>query len=105
MKAAGMLFLSRGGVRLTKDGKGEPTLTLMCLDRIANHQVEPWAIFWKGHAAAEFWRANEQKLQPGTAINVTVENMRSHAVGRSIEITARVVSCALVTPAQGAEHG
>ena len=95
MKAAGMLFLSRGGVRLTKDSKGEPTLTLMCLDRIANHQVEPWAIFWKGEAAAEFWRANEQKLQPGTPMNVVVENMRSHAVGQSIEITARVVSCAL----------
>lgn len=90
-----MVFLSRGGVRLTKDSEGEPTLTLMCLDRIANHQVEPWALFWKGQAAAEFWRAHEHKLQPGTPLNVTVENMRSHTAGRTVEITARVVSCQL----------
>ena len=99
MKATGMVFLSRGGVRLTKDSKGEPTVTLMCLDRIANHQVEPWALFWKGQEAADFWWANEQALQPGTPLSVTVENMRSHTAGRTVEITARVLSCQLAQPA------
>jgi hypothetical protein len=96
MKATGMVFLSRGGARLTKDSKGEPTLTLMCLDRIANHKVEPWALFWNGAEATEFWHINEHRLQPGTPLNVVVENMRSHAAGRSIEITAHVVSLTLV---------
>ena len=90
-----MLFLSRGGVRLTKDSKGEPTLTLMCLDRIANYQVEPWALHWKGQAAADFWRTHEQQLQPGCPLQVVTENHRAHAAGRTIEITARVLSCSL----------
>lgn len=90
-----MVFLSRGGARLNKDSKGEPTVTLMCLDRIANHQVEPWVLFWKGQDAADFWQHNATKLQPGTPLNVTVENMRSHTAGRTVEITARVIGCEL----------
>jgi hypothetical protein len=97
-----MLFLSRTPPSMSKDTKGEPTVTLMCLDRIANHQVEPWALFWKGQEAADFWRANEQALQPGTPLSVTVENMRSHTAGRTVEITARVVSCQLAPPAHKA---
>ena len=90
MAATGMLFLSRGGVRLTRDGKGEPTLTLQCVDRIANYQVEPWALFWKGQAAADFYATHGDKLTPGTPFVATVENLRSHTAGRTVEITARV---------------
>lgn len=98
MKAAGMLFLSRGTPRLTQDSKGAPSLTLLCVDRIANYQVEPWALHWKGQEAADFWAANAAKLTPGTPLQVVADNLRAHAAGRTIEITARVVSCSLVQP-------
>ena len=103
MKAAGMLFLSRAPARLTKDSKNGPTVTLVCVDRIANHQVEPWVLFWKGQAAADFWVAHGHLLLPGTPIDVTVDNMRSHTAGRTVEITARVLSLALAPAARKAE--
>ncbi len=95
MTATGMLFLSRGGVRLTRDGKGEDTLTLQCVDRIANHQVEPWALFWKGKDAADFYAAHRDKLTPGAPMLVQVQNLRSHTAGRTVEITARVTHLTL----------
>lgn len=106
MKAAGMLFLSRTPPSLSKDAKGEPTLTLLCVDRIANHQVEPWKLVWKGQAAVDFWRGQSAQLQPGTPLAVVTENLRVHTFGRMAEITARVVMCALVQPLnkQGAPH-
>lgn len=96
MKAAGMLFLSRGTPRLTQNSKGVPSLTLLCVDRIANYQVEPWVLYWNGQAAADFWIANAAKLTPGTPLQVVADNLRANAAGRTIEITGRVVSCALV---------
>jgi uncharacterized protein YqjF (DUF2071 family) len=98
-----MLFLSRGATRLTKDNKGQPTLTLCCLDRIAHLQVESWTLFWKGQDAVDFWRANEHKLQPGAALNVVATNLRSNTVGRTIAITARVVSLSFAPPAHAKE--
>jgi hypothetical protein len=99
MTATGMLFLSRGGVRLTHDGKGEPTLTLQCVDRIANYQVEPWALFWKGQAAVDFYATHGDKLTPGTPMVVQVQNLRSHTTGRTVEITARVKQLTLAPAA------
>lgn len=99
MSATGMLFLSRGGVRLTHDGKGEPTLTLQCVDRIANHQVGPWALFWEGQDAADFYATYADKLTPGTPMVVQVQNLRSHTAGRTVEITARVTQLTLAPAA------
>lgn len=101
MKATGMLFLSRTPPTMGKDTKGEPTLTLVCVDRIANHQVEPWKLVWKGQPATDFWRNHAAKLLPGTPLAVVTENMRTHNFGHMTEVTARVVLCALVegTPA------
>lgn len=98
MKAAGMLFLSRTPPSMAKDAKGEPTLTMLCVDRIANHQVEPWKLVWKGQAAVDFWRSHSAHLQPGAALAVVAQNMRVHTFGRMAEVTARVVLCALVQP-------
>lgn len=98
MKAAGMLFLSRTPPSMAKDAKGEPTLTLLCVDRIANHQVEPWKLVWKGQAAVDFWRGHAAQLQPGTPLAVVTQNMRVHTFGRMAEITARVALCSLVQP-------
>ena len=96
MKAEGMLFLSRTPPSMAKDVKGEPTLTLLCVDRIANHQVEPWKLIWKGQAAVDFWRGHGKQLVPGTPLSVVTQNLRVHTFGRMAEITARVVSLALV---------
>lgn len=106
MKAAGMLFLSRTPPSLSKDAKGEPTLTLLCVDRIANHQVEPWKLVWKGQAAVNFMRAHAQQLVPGAPLSVVTENLRTHTFGMRSEMSARVVLCALVQPLskQGAPH-
>lgn len=98
--AKGMLFLSRGGVRLTRDAKHEPTLTLLCVSRIANHQVEPWALFWKGDEAAAFYAAHSADLTAGAPLTVEACNLRAHSTGRTVEITARVISCALAPAAQ-----
>ena len=110
MRAAGMLFLSRTRPSLSKDAKGEPTLTMLCVDRIANHQTEPWKLVWKGTSAVAFWRAHAAQLLPGTPLCVVCENMRTHHMGHLTEITARVLLCSLVqapTPKQHKEpqHG
>lgn len=97
MKATGMLFLSRTTPSLSKDGKGEPTLTMLCVDRIANHQVEPWKLVWKGQAAVDFWHAHRAMLLPGTPLAVVADNLRTHHFGRMTEVTARVLLC---TPVQ-----
>lgn len=96
MNAHGMVFLSRGGVRLTRDGQGQPTLTMLAVSRIANHQVEPWALFWKGQDAANFHAQHGPQLVAGTPLVVTVDNLRAHTTGRTVEITARVIRCSIV---------
>ncbi len=63
MKAEGMLFLSRTPPALAKDNNGQWTVTLLCVDRIANHQVEPWKLVWKGQQAADWLRVGA--LWPG----------------------------------------
>lgn len=97
-----MLFLSRTPPQLAKDAKGEPTLTLLCVDRIAHHATEPWKLIWKGQAATDFWRGHAAQLLPGTPLAVVAENMRTHAFGRMTEVTARVVLCSLVQPKEKA---
>ena len=72
------------------------------VDRIANHQVEPWKLVWKGQAAVDFWRGHATQLQPGAPLAVVTQNMRVHTFGRMAEVTARVVLCALVQPKEKA---
>lgn len=91
-----MLFLSRTPPALTKDNRGEWTVTLLCVDRIANHQVEPWKLIWKGQQAADWFDANKPKLQPGTVLCAVVDNIRTHTMGRMTEITARASALWLV---------
>ena len=100
MKAEGMVFLSKGGARLTHFAQGTPTLTLLCVDRIGPHQVEPWALFWHGQAAADFYAQHRDKLLPGTPLTVCVERMRSHTTGRTVEISAHVTQLDFAPAAQ-----
>lgn len=102
MKATGMLFLSRTPPALTKDSKGEWAVTLLCVDRIANHQVEPWRVIWKGQQAANWLDANRSHLTPGTPLTVTTENLRTHTMGRSTEITAKATAVALAKQLEAA---
>lgn len=96
MKAAGMLFLGRAPVTLAKDSRGEWTVTLLCVDRIANHQVEPLKLIWKGQQAADWFDANKPKLQPGAVLCAVADNIRTHTMGRMTEITARASALWLV---------
>lgn len=96
MKATGMLFLSRTQPSLTKDSRGEWSVTLLCVDRIANHQTEPWKLIWKGQDAANWLDANKARLTAGTPLAVITENIRTHTMGRITEITAKVTALALV---------
>jgi hypothetical protein len=96
MKAAGMLFLSRTPPALTKDSKGEWTVTLLCVDRIANHQVEPWKLIWKGQQAADWFDAHRARLLPGAVLCAVADNIRTHTMGRMTEITARASALWLV---------
>ena len=95
MKATGMLFLSRTPPALRKDDRGQWVVTLLCVDRIANHQVEPWKLIWKGQQAAVWLDMHRAQLQPGTPLAVTADNLRTRAVGAFSEITARVSFLAL----------
>ena len=96
MNAYGQLFLSKTPPALTKDSRGEWTVTLLCVDRIANHQTEPWKLIWKGQQAADWLDANRPKLQPGAVLCAVVDNIRTHTMGRMTEITARASALWLV---------
>lgn len=100
MKAEGMLFLSRTPPTLRVNGAGEWVLTLLCVDRIANHQTEPWKLLWKGGQAAEWMRAHKPDLQPGTPLAVVVENVRARPIGPFAEAVAQVVSVSVVKKAE-----
>lgn len=95
-----MLFLSRAQPAMGKDTNGQPTLTLLCVDRIGQHAAEPWKLVWKGPAAVDFWRGHAGQLVAGTPLAVIAESMRTHSFGRMTEVTAKVVSLALVPGAQ-----
>lgn len=102
MKATGILFLSRTPPCLTKDSKGEWTVTLLCVDRIANHQVEPWRVIWKGQQAANWLDTHISQLTPGTPLAVITENLRTHNMGRFSEIIAKATAVALVKQLEAA---
>jgi len=95
MKATGMLFLSRTPPALNKDVRGQWVVTLLCVDRIANHQTEPWKLIWKGQQAADWLDLHRAKLQPGTPLAVVAENIRTRPVGAFSEISARVLLLAM----------
>ena len=96
MKATGMLFMGRTPPALTKDGKGQWVVTLLCVDRIANHQVEPWKLVWKGQQAAVWLDMHRAQLKPDAPLAVMADNLRTRAVGAFSEITARVSFLTLV---------
>ena len=97
MKAAGRLFISRGGVRLTRNLDGRPTLTILCVDRISSHQTEPWTLLWKGDEALQFYQTHKDRLIAGAVLLVEAQQLRTNALGRAIEITAQVNNLQLAT--------
>jgi len=103
MKAAGMLFLSRTPPALAKDNNGQWTVTLLCVDRIANHQVEPWKLVWKGQQAADWLDAHRARLLPGAVLCAVVDNIRVRSAGSISEVTAKVQQCWMVD--KGVQHG
>lgn len=95
MKASGLLFMSRSPVRLTRDSRGVPQLTLRLVHRIANRQTEAWTLVWSGQAAADFFAHHGEALTAGQPLHVTASHLRAHAVGQLCELQGVVEACEL----------
>lgn len=99
MQHTGMLFLSRQRPQAAPARSGTFQLQLLAYDRIGPHQTEPWRIVWSGVAAKRFWQQHGADLNPGAALNVTLEAARTHTLCTrppTAEVQARVVSMELV---------
>lgn len=99
-----MLFLSRATPQLTRDASGEPQLLLRTVAREGTRPAEPWTLFWRGQAAADFHAQHAQALTPGQPLSVSVRLIRSHLVGHLAEIQAIVETCTLAPRAQQQHH-
>lgn len=94
MQHTGMLFLARTSPTVSTTADGMFRLTMLAMDRIGLHQVEPWRLVWTGDKASEWWQAHRDQLTPGTPLQVVAHCARSYPAGRSgSEITAHVVEC------------
>jgi hypothetical protein len=95
MTAQGMLFLSRTPPRTSLSDSGQVVLTLHCVHRIAQRQVEAWTIRWRGLEAGWFYSQHQHDLVPGQPLQVTLERVRAHVSGPIAEMRGEVVSLAL----------
>ena len=103
MYAQGTLYMSRTAPLAVRAADGTFQLSLLLMDRIGPHCVEPWRVVWTGEAARAWWQANQGALQPGQALQVQACGMRAFvANGRAPETHARVIGCALAGKAAAA---
>lgn len=83
MRATGVLFLGKTAPLASVAADGMFTLTLLAMDRIGPHQVEPWRITWAGPAAHQFWSEyGHTVLKPGQPIEVALERIRTFTTGK-----------------------
>lgn len=80
MKAEGILFMSKTRPLATTSAEGAFQLTVLGMDRIGTHQVEPWRITWVGDEAKSFWAAHGPALMPGQPLRVMVHRIRGYAI-------------------------
>ena len=95
MQHTGLLFLSKTRPLAGMASDGAFQLQLFVLDRIGQHQVEPWRLLWRG-PKAQLFHALHGVDGPGagTALRVQCSNARAHQSGRvGAEIVAHVVTC------------
>ena len=83
ISAFGPLYLAKTAPLATTASDGTFALTLLAMDRIAAHQVEPYRINFTGPQAFLFWEAHGPELVPGTPINVRLQHLRTFTNGRN----------------------
>lgn len=106
MQHTGMLFLSRHRPHAGRAKCGVFQLQVQAYDRINQHQTELWQITWNGPAAQRFWQQHESSLKPGAALQVTLEEARTHTLYTrppTALMHARVISMELVPRTQPAK--
>lgn len=95
MQHTGMLFLSRARPQVGRAKDGVFHIQLMAYDRLGQHQTETWRITYSGAAAERFWGQHEGDLKPGCALQVELEEARTHTIYTRppvAEIRAKVVT-------------
>ena len=83
ISASGPLYLSKTEPLATTAADGTFALTILAMDRIAAHQVEPYRISYSGAQAFLFWEAHGTELVPGTPISVRLQHLRTFTNGRN----------------------
>jgi hypothetical protein len=76
MQGTGILYLSKAAPVVSTAADGSFVLTLMAVDRIGPHQVEPWCLTFTGLQAKLFWAVHQATLQPGQPLRVTWHGLR-----------------------------
>lgn len=99
MNAHGIVFLGRTRPVANRSASGAFQLTLLAMDRIGTHQVEPWRITWAGEEAHSFWEHHQDKLVPGQPLHVQINRIQPmsqrhcapeiHAQAQCIELARR----------------
>lgn len=104
--AAGPLYLAKTAPLATTAADGTFNLTLLAMDRIAAHQVEPYRITYTGPWAFLFWEAHGPELTPGTPISVKLQQLRTFTNGRNgaPEIHARAEHIDVLPRAHSFNH-
>lgn len=96
ISATGTLYMSKTRPLASTAADGTFQLTLLAMDRIGPHKVEPWHLTWSGPEAKEFWLAHQHELKPGQPLHFCATGVQSFArKGWAPETHARVQSCAL----------
>lgn len=99
MQATGILFIGNTRPLANTAADGTFQLTLLAMDRIAPHKVEPWRITWAGPQALAFWEQHQAALQSGQPINVQAQGIRTFTTagrfGPLTETHANVTALAL----------
>lgn len=83
MTAQGLLFLGKTRPLVTTAADGTFQVTLLAVDRLGPHQVEPWRITWAGAQAQAFWADRSSAMQPGQPLTVELERIRTFTNGRN----------------------
>ena len=96
MQHTGELYLSKAKPELKVLADGRYQLTMLTVDRLGAHQVEPWRLVWTGDEAKAFFDRAQAYLTPGQPVAVTLTHARCHRIsGLYAEIHAQVNTMSL----------
>ena len=75
-------------------------LQILAYDRQASHHhVIPWRLFWFGDEAKAWWSAHQDKVLPGTALNVEVSRIELRSFAHCApEVHAHLLAAPVIKP-------